>query len=176
MRALVVYESMYGNTHAVADAIGRGLARGADVAVVPVGRAGSDAVAEADLVVVGGPTHAHGMTRASTRKAAADQLAKGGTLVLEPEAAGPGLREWFESLAGSGGKAAAFDTRVAVPAAVSGRASKGIAKRLRERGWQLVENPESFLVDKENHLKPGEELRAEQWGAKLAEAAMRPPG
>lgn len=176
MRALVVYESMYGNTHAVADAIGRGLARRAEVAVVPVDRAGEDAVSQADLVVVGGPTHVHGMTRASTRKAAVDQLEKAPTLVLDPAATGPGLREWFDSLGGAGGKAAAFDTRVDAPAALTGRASKGIAKRLGEHGWQLVDEPESFLVDKENRLKPGEDVRAEQWGAGLAEAAFRSRG
>lgn len=174
MRALVVYESMYGNTHAIADAIGRGLARRADVEVLPVGRADAAALAGADLVAVGGPTHVHGMTRASTRRAAADQAPKQGPdVALDPAATGPGLREWLESLAPGAGRAAAFDTRAAAPAALTGRASKGIAKRLRARGWELVEEPESFLVDKQNHLEPGEGARAEAWGAHLAEALVR---
>ena len=70
MRAVVVYESMYGNTHLVADAIGAGLRPACDVSVVPVAEAGPAVLAGADLVVVGGPTHVHGMGRASTRKAA----------------------------------------------------------------------------------------------------------
>ena len=70
MRAVVVYESMYGNTHLVADAIGAGLRTGFDVSVVPVSQASPAVLADADLVVVGGPTHAHGMSRAATRKAA----------------------------------------------------------------------------------------------------------
>ena len=67
MRAVVVYESMYGNTHLVADAIGAGLSTALNVSVVPVSQA---VLADASLVVVGGPTHVHGMSRAATRKAA----------------------------------------------------------------------------------------------------------
>ena len=170
MRALIVYESMYGNTHAVADAIGRGLARAGEVSVVPVDRTGDARMDDVDLVVVGGPTHAHGMTRTSTRNAAVEQAAKGDRhLALDPDAPGPGLREWLESLGRLGVRSAAFDTRATAPAALTGRASKGIAKRLRQHGARLVADPESFLVDKQNHLQPGEEERAEQWGARLAQ-------
>ena len=65
MRAVVVYESMYGNTHLVADAIGAGLSTAFDVRVVPVSEARPVVLADADLVVVGGPTHVHGMSRAA---------------------------------------------------------------------------------------------------------------
>ena len=91
MRAVVVYESMYGNTHLIADAIGTGLAEGFDVTVVPVADADKAVVAGADLVVVGGPTHAHGMSRSSTRQGAADAAAKAaGELTLEPGPAAQG--------------------------------------------------------------------------------------
>ena len=71
MRAIVVYESMYGSTHAVADAIGRGLAEAAaQVIVIGVGESNPDVLAGADLLVVGGPTHVHGMTSKRTRQAA----------------------------------------------------------------------------------------------------------
>ena len=176
MRALVVYESMYGNTHAVADAIGRGLARRAEVAVVPVDRAGVDGASQADLVVVGGPTHVHGVSRASTRKAAVDQLEKTPTLVLDPDATGLGLREWFDVPGRAAGKAAAFDTRADGPSALTGRASRGIAKRLHAHGWRVVQEPESFLVDKENRLQADEIARAEQWGAQLADDAFPSAG
>ena len=63
MRAVIVYESMYGNTHAVAEAIGRGLGPTFDTTVLPVGGATRPMVEGADLLVVGGPTHAHSMTR-----------------------------------------------------------------------------------------------------------------
>ena len=71
IRAVVVYESMYGNTRAVAEAIGEGLRGAWDVTVVPVGRAGPEVLDGAALVVVGGPTHVHGMTRPRSRAMAA---------------------------------------------------------------------------------------------------------
>ena len=175
MRAVVVYESMYGNTHRVAHAIGRGLARGADVTVVPVAGAGPELVREADLLVVGGPTHVRGMTRPSTRKAAVEQATPGDR--VEPAASGPGVREWLDQADGLRMPAAAFDTRADIaPAAITGRASKGIAKQLRRHDCRQVVDPESFLVDKTNHLEPGEEERAERWGAQLAAAVLSPQG
>lgn len=176
MRALVVYESMYGNTHRVADAVGRGLAGTAEVAVVPVGQAGRELVDAVDLIVVGGPTHAHGMTRASTRRAAIEQAGEPGSgLAVDPDATGPGLRDWFASLDRMPALAAAFDTRVRAPAALTGRASKGIAKALREHGAQVVAEPESFLVGKESALDPAVEARAEAWGRRLAEEMVGRP-
>ncbi len=175
MRTVVVYESMYGNTHRIADAIGRGLAPGGDVSVVPVAGAAPEVLGGADLVVVGGPTHVHGMSRLTTRRAAVEER-KDDDLVIDPAASGPGLREWLSSLDGAGVAAAAFDTRVGGPAAVTGRASKGIAKELRGHGFALMTEPESFLVDKTSRLKPGEEERAEAWGAALAAAQRASKG
>ncbi|WP_353744571.1 flavodoxin domain-containing protein, partial [Thermocrispum sp.] len=51
MHALVVYESMYGNTKAIAEAIARGLASAAQVDLVEVGSAPS--TVDADVLVVG---------------------------------------------------------------------------------------------------------------------------
>lgn len=168
MRAVVVYESMFGNTHTVADRIARGMGSGVDATVVPVERATADLMADADVVVVGGPTHVHGMSTKTSRSGARDTAASDDDLELDPDAEGPGLRDWFDGLAGADTPAAAFDTRVDAPAMLTGRASKGIARRLRHHGFTLVADPESFLVDKENHLVAGEDDRAETWGAALA--------
>ncbi len=170
MRAVVVYESMYGNTHHVAKAIAEGLADLVDVSLVPVERATAELLAEADLVVVGGPTHVHGMSRASTRKAAVDAVEKSDELELDEDAPGPGLRDWLAALPQSTAKAAAFDTRIDVPAMLTGRASKGIARHLREHGFALVAPPESFLVTKQNALIEGEESRAVTWAEQLGMA------
>ena len=168
MQALVLYESMYGNTHMIADAIGAGLKTAFDVSVVPVSQASPAVLAGADLVVVGRPTHAHGMSRAATRKGAVKAAGKPASpLTVEPEALGPGLREWFGSLGRYPVKAAAFDTRVHGPAALTGRASKGVARLLREHGFDVVAEPESFLVTKQDRLEPQETARAREWGAKL---------
>jgi hypothetical protein len=168
MKVVIVYESMYGNTHHIANAIGDGLEVAAEVMVVPVEDAGAELVRTADLLVVGGPTHVHGMTRASTRKAALDAAAKDDTLTLDPDAPGPGLRGWFDGVELQDRDAVAFDTRMHGPPAFTGRASKGIASRLRHHGAKLIAGPESFLVTKENHLDPGEEEHARAWGARLA--------
>jgi hypothetical protein len=179
MRAVVVYESMYGNTHLIADAIGTGLGTAFDVTVVPVSQAGPAVIANADLVVVGGPTHAHAMSRATTRKAAVEAAAKPvSPLKVEPDALGPGLRDWFGSLGQHPVKAAAFDTRIHGPAALTGRASKGVARLLGEHGFDVVAPPESFLVTKQDRLEPQETTRAREWGTKLAAAITpsRTPG
>lgn len=96
MRALVVYESMYGNTHAVATDIAAGLRATHEVTLVPVTRATRELVASAGLIVVGGPTHLHGMsTVASRRKATGAARGAGGALTIDPDADGPGLRAWL---------------------------------------------------------------------------------
>lgn len=170
MHALVIYESMFGNTHLVADHIADGWRQHGDATVVPVGDATPELLAAADLVVVGGPTHVHGLSRDTTRRDAVQQSEDPDKdLHLDPDAEGEGLREWFEALGPVDHlRAAAFDTRVDMAALVTGRASKGIAKRLRHHGFDLVADPESFLVDKDTHLVTGEEDRARAWGSSLA--------
>ena len=169
MQAVVVYESMYGNTRLIADAVGAGLRTGFDVSVVPVAQASPAVLADADLVVVGGPTHLHSMSRAATRKAAVQAADKAvSPLRADPEALGPGLREWFGSLDRYPVKAAAFDTRMHGPAALTGRACKRVAHLLKEHGFDVVAAPESFLVTKQDRLEPQETARAREWGARLA--------
>src|SRR5262249_59335994 len=117
---------------------------------------------------VGGRTQVHGMSREATRKAAAEAADKPASpLKLEPDAAGPGLREWFASLGHNPIKAAAFDTRIHAPAALTGRASKGVARLLRAHGFGVIAEPESFLVTKQGRLEPHQTARAREWGTKL---------
>ena len=171
MKTLIVYESLYGNTHAVATRIGEGLAARGEVRAVPVHDATADLVEWADLVLVGGPTHAHGLTSSSSRKGARAAAAKPDSgLHLDPDAAGPGLRDWFKGLQKVQGKqAVAFDTRLDAAAALTGRASHGIQRRLRSHGFAILAEPGSFLVDKHNQLLAGEEDRATDWAGRLAD-------
>ena len=171
MKAVVVYESMYGNTHLVADAVAEGM-RSVTADVVGVAHVSDEVLAGADVVVVGGPTHVHGMSRPSTRHAAAEDAQKPDRdLELEPDAEGEGLREWFDAVGSLPSLAAAFDTRLDAPVIVTGRASKGIAKRLRRHGSELLDEPRSFLVTKENHLEEHEVEEARSWGRRLGVAA-----
>jgi hypothetical protein len=175
MKVVIVYESMYGNTHHVANAIGAGFDGVADVSVVAIDEASQQLVDTADLLVVGGPTHAHGMSRPSTRKAAVEALAKDESLELDPDAEGPGLRAWFANLTPRAGRAAAFDTRMHAPPLVTGRASKGIAHQLTKLGYEMTAPPESFLVTKATELEAGELARAQVWGAQLASCLVPGP-
>jgi hypothetical protein len=164
MRALVVVESMFGNTLAVARAVVEGLsAGGVDGEVVPVTEAPSQVAPEVRLLVVGGPTHAFGLSREGTR---ADAVRQGG----HPDGgADTGLREWLAALepAEPGVASAAFDTRVR-KRGVPGSAARGAEKRLARLGY--AQGPTmSFWVDGvSGPLLDGELGRARAWGEELA--------
>ncbi len=169
MRALVVYESMYGNTRRVAEAICEGLrSSGTDAVAAPVAEAPSR-LAEFGCVVVGGPTHAWSMSRASTRRSAVEAAAKPTSqLQVEPGADGLGLREWLDGVDALATCVAAFDTRMKAPWCLTGRASRAIARRLRKRGADVVRPPRSFFVHRDNTLVEGQLADAREWGDWLA--------
>ncbi|BFV60652.1 flavodoxin family protein [Kitasatospora sp. CMC57] len=178
MHAVIVYESMYGNTRRIAEAVAEGVheaAPDADVRCLEVSAAGPEVTRSADLLVVGGPTHMHGMSSGLSRRLAASPKARkdegpespSGSRP-EPVAATPGLRSWFHALpdAGSVAHAAAFDTRG--EARGSGGAAGGIARRLAHHHFDLVADPEGFVVQgAEGPLREGELARAREWGRQL---------
>ena len=171
MKTHVVYESMFGNTHQIADAIAQGLGGLGPVTVGPIADTPPDTLAEVDLLVVGGPTHMHGMSNTASRRAAMETAEKSEVVEPDPDATIEGLRAWFKDLPKSSGRfGAAFDTRVEGPAIVTGSAAKGITKLLRRHHYDPLGEPASFLVeDSEGPLKAGELDRARQWGATLAD-------
>ena len=135
-------------------------------------------VREADLLIVGGPTHMRGMSSHMTRqKGAEGEQQKTPGVHLEPGYDGPGLREWF---AGQGpadppAPAAAFDTRVA--SRLAGGAARKIARLLRGHGYRILAQ-EGFIIDGSTHgpLRAGETDRAAAWGAGLvSQVASRLP-
>ena len=172
MRVLVVYESMYGNTHTVATDIAAGLSVAHEVTLVPVTRATRELVAGANLIVAGAPTHRHGMSTVGSRRMAADTAREPDSgVTLDPDADGPGLRAWLEALNAEGVLAAAFDTRLSALPALTGRASRPIARVLTRRGCRVLLAPESFLVSGQNTLLDGEAARASSWGTLVGETA-----
>ena len=168
MRALVVYESMFGNTHVVASNIADGLRSDFEVTLVPVAEASWDLIADADLLVAGAPTHMHGLSSRSTRRMAAQAAAKKGSgLQLDADADRPGMRDWLRDLGHWNGLAATFDTRLDGVPAFTGRASRPIARLLKRHGRRLVAAPASFLIGSQNTLLDGEAARARRWGMTL---------
>ena len=164
-RALVVFESMFGNTEAVARAVAAGLSETVPVDVVEVGSAPIEPDDDVVLLVVGGPTHAFGLSRTDTRHEAAAR--RDGVL---PVSSGIGIREWLEAARLRPGLAtAAFATRTAIRW-VPGTAARAIGRRLRRRGLDVVVSPRSFHVTGiEGPLVEGELVRARDWGARVGE-------
>jgi hypothetical protein len=168
MQALVVFESMFGNTAAVARAIAEGLSARMSVEAVEVNAAPARPfdISELTLLIVGGPTHAFSMTRKTTREDAARRSAT-------PIATELGLREWLAGLRPAPRHigAAAFDTRIATPR-LPGSAATAATKRLRRMGLDIVAPAQSFYVsDVAGPLLEGELERALVWGATLGAAS-----
>lgn len=184
MKAAVVYESMFGNTRRIAEAVADGLAlsvRRPEVVVIPVVDATADDLLDLELLVVGGPTHLSRMTSRRTREMRAGSRAKspsGGP--GDPEelarAAATGVREWLASLSAVpvGRRAAAFDTRLRyLPAA---GAAPLIARCLRSRGYRVDAVLRSFFVESAHGpLANGESERAKLWGAALGDQLRDQP-
>ncbi len=161
MRTLIVCESMFGNTRCIAEAVGEALSGYTDVDVVEAGSAPPTIGSEVELLLVGGPTHAFGMSRPGTRQSAIKQGAS--------QPAERGVREWLANLASPSAAiaAAAFDTRVDRPR-LPGSAARAVGRRLGRLGFTMVAPPTSFWVDgTAGPVLPGEIERAHQWGHAL---------
>jgi hypothetical protein len=168
MRVLVVFESMFGNTEAVARAVADGLAgttsgEPVEVDVREVTQAPSPATGGWDLVVAGGPTHAFSLSRPGTR---ADALSRGATQGSRDA----GLREWLEHLAKGphAERLAAFDTRVGKVRHLPGSAATKASRLARQHGYAPAGKESFYVADTEGPLVPGELERAKAWGARLA--------
>lgn len=164
-RALVIYESMFGNTKSVAEGVAEGCGSARfPTSLVEVSLALTRIPDDVTLVIVGGPTHAFGLTRPRTRQDAARQA--DGRLV----SSGEGLREWLGGLdrPSAGVWAAAFDTRIDKPR-VPGSAARGAERRLRRLGFGVLAPAESFYVTgTKGPLLEDERARAGRWGEAIA--------
>jgi hypothetical protein len=173
-RAAIVYESMFGSTRLVAEAIAEGLGPVGSVAVLRVKDA-PETFPGVDLLLVGAPTHAHGLSRPGTRLEAGrwgDDPER--RLALEPDAEGIGVREWLDTCGTLPGRFAAFDTRADMTELFTGSAAAGIDKRLRRLGSHRLLAKRSFLVDKDSVLVDGQLEQARDWGRTIATALRAP--
>ncbi len=163
MKALIIYDSMFGNTERVAQAMATALTSKSEVVARRVGDVQPAEFTGLDLLVVGSPTQGFQPT--------------------------PAIKKLLDGLPAQelqGVKVAAFDTRIAIEEVGSlfltvmvnffGYAAKPIAKRLQKKAGALIATPEGFIVKgKEGPLKEGELERAAQWARQLMVAINAPP-
>ena len=168
MKAMVVYDSVHGNTEqvaqAVAEAVGRALGS-PEEGPTPlacetrrVTEIDPEQLPDLDVLIVGAPTHA-----------------------LQPSPAAKAFLKGIPSGALKGVRVAGFDTRLDVEETgpgilifvtrIFGYAAKPIADRLRRKGGALALPPEGFIVeDTEGPLREGELERAAEWASAIGEA------
>jgi hypothetical protein len=159
MKAIVVYESHWGNTAAVAGAIAEGI--GADARALSTAEATADAVAGADLMVAGAPLLGFSLPTESMLKGMAT-----GRDPTPPDLDHPSMRAWLEKLPQGTARVAAFETRIWWS---PGSAAKTILKLLEALGYRPAAQAQRFIVKgKYGPLRDGELERAKAWGAELA--------
>lgn len=176
MRCTVVFESMFGNTEHLAEAVAAGLRDGgADAGVHRAGRV-EEHFADCDLLVLAAPTHALTLSTARTRGEAVTRGADART-------AATGLREWLEAWTGDdgteggtdGGSATApthpavavFDTRARIARHWPGSAARRTARMLERRGFCVTHVTSFYVDDVTGPLLDGETERAREWGRML---------
>lgn len=171
-RVVVLYESMFGATRRIAEAIAGPLRSFADVTVVTSSDLDQADLVRADLVVAGAPTHVFGLSSETTREEArriADR--SGGDLVFECADLAHGLRELLQTMpqATKLTYAAAFATRSAkAPRLFTGSAARRIDRDIRAAGYLPLLPPQDFLTDSTHHLVDGQLAEAAEWGTRLA--------
>lgn len=164
MRALVIYESMFGNTQRIAEAVGGGLRTELNVETLEVASAPRSTDGY-EVILVGGPTHAFTM---STRQSRDDSAKKVDGPIIS---SGPGIRDWIGGVAPHQDRVqfATFDTRYDKPTWITGSAARRAATRLQRRGFSRLSPAMSFFIEgTAGPLVDGETDRAFEWGERLA--------
>ncbi len=159
MKVLIVYDSFFGNTEQIAQAISDSLSPKENVETLRVNDVKIEKITGLDLLIVGSPTRAFKPTKA--------------------------IVNFLNKIPSNGLKSvkvSAFDTRILLSSIkssalrfivkIGGYAAKSVANRLKKKGGDLIMPPEGFLVTgEEGPLKDGELERAADW-AKLAQKAQ----
>jgi flavodoxin len=156
MKALIIYDSVFGNTEQIAKAIGSALGSPENTGIIRVSNVKPEQLTGLNLLIVGSPTRKFRPTPAITR-----------FLKRIPK---DGLK---------GVRVAAFDTRFTMSgieesrilpffARLFGYAAEPISDRLQKKGGKLIIPPEGFFVeDVEGPLKEGELERSAEWAKQI---------
>ena len=153
MKALIVYDSVYGHTEKIAQAIGKGLTNKYEYSVVKGNNVGKNQLEELNLLIIGTPTHGGRWTEA--------------------------IRDFLKEISGmklEGVKVAVFDTRTESTGIIGGierifgRVAPRLAEEMKKHERNVIIEPEGFVVKgRKGPLKEGELQRAENWGNQIAE-------
>ena len=145
MNTLIIYDSTFGNTAQLAQAMADRLGEHGTVRIALANEAGLTGVIEIDLLLVGGPTQRHGLSAPMKT-----------------------LLKSLQRRSLQGVPAGTFDTRYHMSAWKSGSAAHGIASKLKRAGASLIVEPESFFVaEREGPLEEGELERAASWAEEI---------
>ncbi|TAM58178.1 MAG: flavodoxin [Chloroflexota bacterium] len=163
MKAVVVYESHWGNTAEIAQAIAAGI--GPTARALSTAEASPAEVAGADLIVAGSPVVAFGLPSSRMLDSMRSSAAKA---PRPPDLSTPSMRSWLETLPAGRGRCAVFETRIRWS---PGSATGAIGRGLSRAGYAPLAKPAKFIVTGTyGPLRPGETQRARAWGAELAQA------
>lgn len=163
-QAIVVYESHWGNTAAIARAIAEGI--GPAARALSTAEATAAISADADLIVAGAPLLGFSLPTEQMLKSLA---ANAGRDPTPPDLTHPSMRAWLEALPQGNARVAAFETRIWWS---PGSAAKAILSKLEALGYRAMAQPERFIVqDKYGPLRDGELEKARAWGAELRQQA-----
>ncbi len=160
MKAVVVYESLWGNTASVADAIAEGI--GPDAVAMPAARASAHTIDGADLLVAGAPLLGFDLPTDQIRESIRTTRGAGPA----PDMSSGSMRHWVEMLAPGTAAFTTFETRIWWS---PGSSAKKMARIFAAKGFRAAAPSEKFLVTgRYGPLKEGEVQRARAWGAALA--------
>jgi len=163
MKAVVVYESLWGNTAAIARAIAEGI--GPEARALSTAEASGAAISDADLIVAGAPVLGFRLPSDDMLKTIG---ANAGKDPVAPDLSHPSMRAWLDALPKGSGRSAAFETRIWWS---PGGATGAIDRGLERAGYRPVAKSRRFIVKgKYGPLRDGELERARLWGAELAQA------
>lgn len=147
MDTLIVYDSVFGNTHEIAQAIAQVMEQRGTVRLIKADQLNAPDLEGIDLLIAGFPTHRHGMPE--TARAMLESMPRGALRGVE---------------------IAAFDTRYRKPVWLTGSAAGKVSRKLGKFGGKKIVSPESFFVDgREGPLGEGELERARLWAESILE-------
>ena len=160
MKAIVVYESLWGNTAAIAHAIAEGL--GPETAVLSTAEATAGDLEGVDLIVAGAPVLGFRAPNDAMIKSIADNR----THNPRPDTSQPSISTWLTTVPAGHGHCAAFETRIWWS---PGGSTATIERVLKAAGYAPLTKGARFIVKGQyGPLRDGEAERARQWGADLA--------